>query len=90
MYRTKHGVSDGQTAKFLPTCNFTNFLNKNHPNGLVVEDYDCGDYDYDDDLGVTLVYKDTKRNIYFVGDFKKTRKYLSELLERFPHLVMYI
>ena len=48
--------------------------------GLVVEDYDC-DGNVDDDLGVTLVYKDTKTNIYFVSGFKKTRKYLYELLE---------
>ena len=45
--------------------------------GLVVEDYDCdGNVDDDDDLSVTLVYKDTKRNMDFVCDFKKTRKYL--------------
>ena len=46
------------------------------------------------DLGVTLVYEDTKtfskRNMDFVGDFKKTRKYLSDLLEQFPYLVIYI
>ena len=38
--------------------------------GLGVEDYDCDgcDVDDDDDLGVTLVYKNTKRNM----DFKKT------------------
>ena len=48
--------------------------------GLVVEDYDCdGNVVDDDDLGVTLVYKDT--NMDFVCDFKKTRKYLSTLLE---------
>ena len=61
--------------------------------GLVVEDYDCDgnvDDDDDDDLGVTLVYKDTKRHMDFVGDTKKTRKYISELLQRFPHLVIYI
>ena len=39
--------------------------------GLVVEGYACdGNVDYDDDLGVTLVYKDTERNMDFVGDFK--------------------
>ena len=44
---------------------------------MVVEDYDCdGNVDDDDDLSVTLVYKDTKRNMDFVCDFKKTRKYL--------------
>ena len=37
--------------------------------GLVVEDYDC-DGNVDDDLGVTLVYKDTKRNVDFVCDSK--------------------
>ena len=50
--------------------------------GFVVEDYDCdGNVGDDDDLGVTLVFKDTKRNMDFVSDFKKTRKYLYELLE---------
>ena len=44
--------------------------------GLVVEDYDWdGNVDDDDDLGVTLVYKDSNRNMDFVCDFKKTRKY---------------
>ena len=50
--------------------------------GLVVEDYDCDgcDVDVDDDLGVTLVHK---RNMDFVGDIKKTRKYISKLLQHF-------
>ena len=40
---------------------------------LVVEDYDCnGNVDDYDDLCVTLVNKNTKRNMDFVGDFKKT------------------
>ena len=43
--------------------------------GFVVGDYDCDDNVIDDsDLGVTLVYKDTKRNVDFVGDFENTRK----------------
>ena len=46
---------------------------------MVVEDYDCGgNVDDDDDLSVTLVYKDTERNMNFVCDFKKTGKYLSK------------
>ena len=36
---------------------------------MVVEDYDCDGNADDDDLGVTLVYKDTKRNMDFVCDF---------------------
>ena len=45
--------------------------------GFVVEDYDCdGNVGDDDDLGVTLVFKDTKRNMDFVSDFKKTGKHL--------------
>ena len=53
--------------------------------GLGVEDYDCDgcDVDDDDDLGVTLVYKDSKRNMDFVSDIKKTRKYISKLLQNF-------
>ena len=48
---------------------------ENHRKRAVVEDYDCDD-NVDDDahLGVTLGYKDTKRNMDFVGDFKKSRK----------------
>ena len=57
--------------------------------GLIVEDYDCYG-SVNNDLGVTLVYKDTKRNNDFVCDFKKTRKYLSNLLEQFPYLLIYI
>ena len=46
---------------------------ENHRKRAVVEDYDCDDNvdDYDD-LSVTLVYKDTKSNMDFVCDFKKT------------------
>ena len=50
--------------------------------GSVAEDYDFdGNVVGDDDLGVTLVFKDTKRNMDFLCDFKKTRKYSSELLK---------
>ena len=56
---------------------------------MIVEDYDCYGC-VNNDLGVTLVYEDTKTNMDFVGDFKKTRKYLSKLLEQFPYLVIYI
>ena len=42
--------------------------------GFVVEDYDCdGNVGDDDDLGVTLVHshKDAKRNMDFIGNFKR-------------------
>ena len=40
--------------------------------GLIVEDYVCYG-SVNNDLDIPLVDEDTKRNIDFVGDFKKTR-----------------
>ena len=50
------------------------------------EDYDCDGNVDDGDLGVTLVYKNTKRNMDFVGDFKKTRNIYLNLLFSFVQL----
>ena len=48
----------------------------------LIVDFD-GNVDDDDDLGVTLVYKDTKRNMDFVGDFKETRNIYLNFLKDF-------
>ena len=39
--------------------------------------------DNDDDLCVTLVYKDTKRNMDFVSDFKNTKNIYLNILKDF-------
>ena len=57
--------------------------------GLIVEDHVCYG-SVNNDLDIPLMDEDTKRNMDFVGDFKKTRKYVSKFLERFPHLVICI
>ena len=58
-------------GEFLYSPGFVHHHHHVGDDGFVVEDYDCdGNVDDDDDLGVTLVYKDTKRNVDFVCDSK--------------------
>ena len=53
--------------------------------GYMIDDYacDCNVDDDDDDLGVTLVNKDTKRNMIFFCDLTNTRNIYLNILNDF-------